>query len=223
MGKKEFINILVNGLIDMPKDQRDDIISQYEEHFDTEISNGKTEKEVIQDLGSPYEIIGKYSGNNTTVSNDDVPKYSYVRVENPEESNNYSYDKTNSHSNVNYKNRKSEKSILAIIFIIIGLLIISPGIFGVIIALIATLFSGIAVSLALTFSSIILFFGKILNSGHLKTMLGPVIDQIPMLSTIFFLIGNIALTILSFIIVTQIFKFIWKLIKKLFNWIKNSL
>ncbi len=107
------------------------------------------------------------------------------------------------------------------IFLIIVVLILSPGIIGAVFATIAALFSGIIFSLALTFSSVLLFFAKLLNTGHLKDMLGSVLDQIPMASTIFFLIGNISLTILSFIIIIQIFKFLWYLTKKFFAFMKN--
>lgn len=223
MRKNEFINILINGLIQMPKEQRDDIISQYEEHFDIGISNGKSEQEIIQDLGNPYEIIQRYNGKISNTPNESEYEYKPNFTTESKESDNTTRNYTNN-SYYNYepvKSKKSDRSVLLIIFLIIVGLIVSPGIVGVVFAIIAALFSGIIFSIALTFSSILLFFAKLLNTGHLKDMLGSVLDQIPMASTVFFLIGNIALTILSFIIVIQILKFLWYLTKKFFVFMKN--
>jgi uncharacterized membrane protein len=221
--KSEFINILTNGLIQMPKEQRDDIISQYEEHFDIGISSGKSEHEIIQELGSPYEIVEKYNGNSHNNPQENEVEYTpSFKSEIKEPDGNYKNYTNNSYNNYeSARNKKSEKSILLTIFLIIVVLILSPGIIGAFFATIAALFSGIIFSLALTFSSVLLFFAKLLNTGHLKDMLGTVLDQIPMASTIFFLIGNISLTILSFIIVIQIFKFLWYLTKKFFAFMKN--
>ncbi|MDD7795421.1 DUF1700 domain-containing protein [Clostridium sp. 'White wine YQ'] len=230
MFRKEFINILINGLIDLPKEKRDEIISEYQEHFDIELANGKTEQAIINELGNPYSIIDRYLGNTSdtytkTNQSYETKDYNYVIVENSQPNN----ERTNFNSEYNNYNagpintNKKEKSIFLIIILLIGLLIVSPGLFGGIIAIIATLFAGIIGSLALTFGSIFLLFGKLFNNGHLRDIMGPALDQIPFISTILFLIGNISLTILSIIIVSQLFKFSWKLIKRFFKWLKTHL
>ena len=224
MGKNEFINILINGLISIPKEQRDDIIYQYEEHFNIELSNGKSEAEIIQELGSPYEIIERYKGKDTSSTTSYIHNNESKKEDDKKnyKNKNYSNNKINNYENINNEKKKSQKSIFTIMFILIIGIISFPGIIGAIFTIIAVLVSGIIFSIALTFSSVLIFFGKVLNSGHLKDMFGSVIDQIPASSTVFFLIGNIALTILIFIIVFQILKLTWKLLSRFFNWLRSA-
>jgi len=56
MTKSEFITLLKNELKDISKDEREDIISDYEEHFTAGLKKGKTEAEICEKLGDPRKI-----------------------------------------------------------------------------------------------------------------------------------------------------------------------
>lgn len=60
MNKKDFLSILANGLKDFPEKELADILFDYQEHFTVGKSNGKTEEEIIDELGNPYEIVYQY-------------------------------------------------------------------------------------------------------------------------------------------------------------------
>lgn len=60
MSKNEFLSILANGLKDFPEKELADIIFDYQEHFTVGLSNGKTEEEIIDELGNPYELVYQY-------------------------------------------------------------------------------------------------------------------------------------------------------------------
>lgn len=60
MNKKEFLSILANGLKDFPEKELADILFDYQEHFTIGKSNEKTEEEIIDELGNPYEIVYQY-------------------------------------------------------------------------------------------------------------------------------------------------------------------
>lgn len=84
MNKTEFLNIISNGLCDFPEKIRKEILADYEEHFASGTAEGKTESEIINELGDPYKIVKSYRENyfsrfnkdNTTVENnyDSIPR-----------------------------------------------------------------------------------------------------------------------------------------------------
>lgn len=60
MTKNEYIKRLKEKLIHLPLDQVDDILYDYEEHFQIGIENGKTEDEIAIELGKPEMIAAQY-------------------------------------------------------------------------------------------------------------------------------------------------------------------
>ncbi len=58
MNKEEYLNKLTKLVRKLPKDDREDIISDYEEHFRIGIENGRTEEEISKALGNP-EIVAR--------------------------------------------------------------------------------------------------------------------------------------------------------------------
>lgn len=203
----------------MPKEQRDDIIFQYEEHFDIELSSGKNEDTIIQELGDPHIIITRYGTTNdissslsNIVETDTFNRFK-SKTSSPEESNHY--------TSANLSTQSNGKSIFSTIVIILLLLFLSPVIFGLTTGMLFAFGAAVITPLIMTFFSILLFFGKALNTGNFKNIFHPAIDQIPVLSTVLFAIGNIALSILSIIIVFQLLKLFGKIVKKFFNWLKQ--
>lgn len=60
MNQNEFFNILMDGLKDFPESKLRDIISYYDNKFTHGISLGKTEEEIITELGNPNLIVNQY-------------------------------------------------------------------------------------------------------------------------------------------------------------------
>lgn len=56
MSKQEFLNRLEALLQNMPEDERQDILYDYEEHFQNGTASGKNEAEIAASLGSPQTI-----------------------------------------------------------------------------------------------------------------------------------------------------------------------
>lgn len=56
MNKEEYFEKLTKLLKEMPKDEREDILSDYEEHFRIGMENGRTEEELSRALGDPKTV-----------------------------------------------------------------------------------------------------------------------------------------------------------------------
>lgn len=56
MNKDQFLQILSNGLKKLPAEEREDIIRDFQEHFQMGNQEGKTEEEIAKSLGSPKQI-----------------------------------------------------------------------------------------------------------------------------------------------------------------------
>lgn len=111
MTKSEFLSTLADGLKELPDRKLAEIIFDYQENFTTGFSNGKTEEEIIEELGNPYDLIihykNLYSKNEFTKSNDDYYNAS-------EETASTNIDDTeqfpNDLSNINSNSKSNEKS-----------------------------------------------------------------------------------------------------------------
>lgn len=60
MTKTEFLQQLYNHLMSLTPSERDDIISDFEEHFTAGLENGKTEEQICEELGDPYTCALQY-------------------------------------------------------------------------------------------------------------------------------------------------------------------
>lgn len=60
MNKEEFINSLRRELGSLPQKEIEDILYDYEEHFQIGLSKGKAEKEIAEELGNPRLIAKAY-------------------------------------------------------------------------------------------------------------------------------------------------------------------
>ncbi|WP_188207750.1 DUF1700 domain-containing protein [Alkalibacillus aidingensis] len=65
MNKVEYLNELKSRLSSLPEQERDEILYDYEEHFEVALRDGKTELDIINELGSPnkvaHEILMEFS------------------------------------------------------------------------------------------------------------------------------------------------------------------
>ncbi len=58
MNKKEYLNKLAKLIKKLPEEDREDIISDYEEHFRIGMENGRSEEDISKALGNP-ELVAK--------------------------------------------------------------------------------------------------------------------------------------------------------------------
>ena len=74
MNQNEFFNILMDGLKDFPEIKLQDIISYYENNFTLGLASGKTEQEIINELGNPNFIVDKYRKEDleTTINSENI-------------------------------------------------------------------------------------------------------------------------------------------------------
>lgn len=63
MNRIEFLDMLSFSLGNMPKNEKDDILYDYDEHFRFGVNNGKTEEEISRSLGDPRIIAKQYNVN----------------------------------------------------------------------------------------------------------------------------------------------------------------
>lgn len=63
MSKSDFLKELSSLLSNLPSDERQEILFDYEEHFSIGTEEGKTEEEIISSLGTPKAIAKQYTAN----------------------------------------------------------------------------------------------------------------------------------------------------------------
>lgn len=56
MNNKQFMNELESSLKGLPDDERQDILRDFQEHFNIGLADGKTEEQIAESLGSPQQI-----------------------------------------------------------------------------------------------------------------------------------------------------------------------
>ena len=61
MNREEYLKQLKAALKSLPEDELQDILYDYEEHFDIGLSKGKSEKEISAELGDPKEIAKNHT------------------------------------------------------------------------------------------------------------------------------------------------------------------
>lgn len=163
MKKKEFLDLLRLYLNELPWVVVNDILEDYEEHFEFGLSNGKTEQQICQELGQP-EIIAKEYLNNENNKLKNVNKSKELKDE----------DQTLI---------KKLLYVLGILFFIVflapSLIGLIAGAFGLLVSLAVTIFllgiSAIAIGIIvpLSISPFILASG-IVNVPYFITSLNPI-------------------------------------------------
>ncbi|WP_449540391.1 HAAS signaling domain-containing protein [Ferdinandcohnia sp. Marseille-Q9671] len=56
MNKKQFLSDLERRLRTLPKEEKDDILQDYQEYFSIGLEEGKTESQIAESLGSPKQL-----------------------------------------------------------------------------------------------------------------------------------------------------------------------
>ena len=223
MNKMEFFKILEEGLIDFPAHELQEILYDYKEHFSNAQSDGKTEEEIIEELGDPYTIVNQYRSNYMQVSATNTEYEDTYEEKEPinETYTNYSDDSNEKYSNNTNNSSNSLINTILKICMVIGLLILF---FPIGVAGLATVFGlGIgllAIPFAFSISGILMLLGKF---GF--TILGfgvpAFFADFPTSVTLLITIGSVSATLICFILLIYLIKFIILIIKKLINKLSN--
>ena len=224
MNKMEFFKILEEGLIDFPAHELQEILYDYKEHFSNAQSDGKTEEEIIEELGDPYTIVNQYRSNYMQVSATNTEYEDTYEEKEPinETYTNYSDDSNEKYSNNTNNSSNSLINTILKICMVIGLLILF---FPIGVAGLATVFGlGIgllAIPFAFSISGILMLLGKF---GF--TILGfgvpAFFADFPTSVTLLITIGSVSATLICFILLIYLIKFIILIIKKLMNKLSNK-
>lgn len=67
MTKTAYMDKLKAYLHSLPSDELEDILSDYDEHFEVGLSKGKTAEEISKELGDPYDISRNYINSNNNI------------------------------------------------------------------------------------------------------------------------------------------------------------
>ncbi len=192
MNKEEFFKTLDSALSDFSWSEKKDILYDYEEHFRIGLENGKTEAELIDELGDPKDIANQYksgSASEDTVMNEPINSYREV------------------------KNNSGSISVLAAIALLFfNLIFIAGPFFGLVGGLIG-LFGG---AIGAFFGGIGLALGTVFYPFTHSFISIP--TNISPAASIFFGIGTAAFGALFFIGDCYIAKYFYKFTMKYINW-----
>jgi len=209
VNKNEFLKIIREGLNDFPKQELDEIIYDYEEHFSNALSDGKTEEEIIRNLGDPFVIVNQYR--NGYVQS--VPRYKNSNG-NGTKNNNTSYNDIPPKKQTD--NSNSINTILKIAIVFFAVILLGP--FGLAggAGLFALALTIVVVPFALSLSGIALLLGKF-GLNLFGFAVPAFLVDFPTSVIILLTIGSIAATILVTILSVYLLKALINLIKRLFN------
>lgn len=195
MTKKEFLDLLRYYLKTYPDNMINDIVNDYEEHFQIGLEKGKPEEQICKELGSPKDIADEF------INNQIPPKPNF----------NYTENRSYSHP------PKKGLSVPVIVLIVIAALLIGPATIGVLAALLiscfAVILSLLATILALGVSGIAALFANFIPIRSYAGIFG----YTPHILTSFFLgIFLIGLAILLSYLSIRLIKLCAKGIRKLY-------
>lgn len=200
MNKEEFLKTLEDSLLSFPEGEKKEILYDYEEHFRIGFEKGKTEEELINELGEPQDIANQYRST-----------YEKIVVSEPS-SNDYKNEDINYKESKPYKENSSISVAAAVCLILFNLIFIVGPYLGFAAALIGLFVSAVAViagGLALTFSPMLI---EILNAYWISA------STLPTSVSFLFGVGTIALGLLFFIGVSYISKYFFKITHTYIKW-----
>ncbi|GAB6168407.1 hypothetical protein JCM1393_08670 [Clostridium carnis] len=224
MTKEMFLNILKDGLSDFPAGELSDILYDYKEHFDVGFASGKTEENIIEELGNPYDIVNQYR-------NGYLQKYKEEPVEEEESYNDYTEDKqdtfnaeykASSSSNSTNVKRNNNNIIITVIIIVLSLFLFGPVIGAIAISILAIIVSVIVGSLGLSIGGIGILIGKVVTNTVGAFVFPAFILDFPSSVIGLMVIGCILLFIFSILCSYYFIKLCVILVKKFIFWISPN-
>ncbi|AOZ94322.1 HAAS signaling domain-containing protein [Paenibacillus crassostreae] len=76
MNKQQFLFILQNHLAVLSEDERKELLTDYESHFIHGLQNGKTEEQIAQGLGDPFQLVKEILGDRSPTQDPQIKMYS---------------------------------------------------------------------------------------------------------------------------------------------------
>lgn len=202
MNKEDFLKTLDAALVNYTWSEKREIMYDYEEHFRIGIENGKTEEELITELGEPEDIAKNYR------TNENYEK----AIKNEPLIEQYTSENKNFNENRSTAENVSISVIAALSLLIFNLIFIfGPfmGLLGALMGLFAGAIGAFAGGLALTFGTI---FTPFINNFAVLP------SNIPAAASILFGIGTTAFGMLFFIGDCYIAKYFFKGTVKYIKW-----
>lgn len=200
MNKEDFLKTLEDSLLSFPEGEKKEILYDYEEHFRIGFEKGKTEEELINELGEPQDIANQYRST-----------YEKIVVSEPA-SNDYKNEGVNYKESTPHRENSSISVIALVCLILFNLIFIVGPYFGFAAALIGLFASAVAViaaGLALTFSPMLV---EILNTYSISA------STLPTSVSFLFGVGTIAFGLLFFIGVSYIGRYFFKITRIYIKW-----
>ena len=229
MTKDTFLDILKQGLNDFPEGKLSDILYDYKEHFDIGFASGKSDDEIINELGNPYDIIDKYR--NGYLKKYDAP----LNEENINNEEDLKYKNTNNskqnHSDLNYHNqyayeskkRSSNNFIITLIIIILSLILFGPITLGITGTIFAIIISLIVTTLSISVVGIGILLGKVVTNTIGFFIFPSFVLDFPNSVVAFTVAGSVLLFIFLILSLYYVIKLCVRLIKRLVNWISSKI
>lgn len=224
MTKELFLEILKDGLSDFPEGELSDILYDYKEHFDVGFASGKSEEEIIEELGEPNNIVAQYR-------NGYLKKYEKSSEDESEDSNtsnsyntdsNYSYNNNNNdNSNTTYS--KSNSFIISAIIVILTLILFGPIAAGIALTFIGIFFGLIGGSLGLLIATSGILFGKFVTNTVDIFKFPEFMLNFPDSVLVLIFFGSLCLFILSLICLYYLIKQYLRWLKRLINYTSTKL
>jgi uncharacterized membrane protein len=229
MTKDTFLDILKQGLNDFPEGKLSDILYDYKEHFDIGFASGKSDDEIINELGNPYDIVDRYRNgylkkyqaplNEENINNEEDLKYKNA------------YNSKQNHSDLNYhdqyahesKKRSSNNFIITLIIIILSLILFGPITLGITGTIFAIIISLIVTTLSISVVGIGILLGKVATNTIGIFIFPSFILDFPNSVIAFTVAGSSLLFIFLILSLYYVIKLCVILIKRLVNWISSKI
>lgn len=80
MNKTEYLSILDSSLRSLPPEERREVIEFYYSYFDDAMENGKTEQQIIDELGAPGQIVSKILADNGFKAKSAASQYAFQQA-----------------------------------------------------------------------------------------------------------------------------------------------
>ena len=242
MTQKEFFNIIMDELKELPELELQKLISLYRNRISNEVLSGKSEEEVIKSFGDPYLICINYKKNGLDTKNfkDEYTTSPNINIK-KSVSNNTSNDlnmlkdnyiesvnmtpnntkKSHQNQNTNIKNNSSSphvNKLLKICIIVLSIIIFSPlltSILGIIIGVLGVSFSLLAGSIGVLVGSTFTSLVEIPNIPHF-------IADFPYPAIVLISLGSIFLSIFFLFIFYYLCKLFFRFCKRLITFLKSK-
>lgn len=234
MTKQMFLDILKTGLSDLPTGILGDILYEYKDYFDTEIASGKTEDEISEELGSPYEIINKYrdgylkkytpnENNSSNYNSSDFIDANYSNVNEEKENINHNYTENNNKTNTINDTEPSKTNttniILTLIILVLGLIFLGPMILGLGAGTLGLIVGMLGATFALSIAGIGILVGKVVTNTVGIFVFPAFILDFPNSVIVLMVIGSVLSFIFFFLVGYYLIKWIIRLLARFIDWL----